>query len=171
MAWLSDKESSSILTAISMRDTGLTIKLTEKECILMPRARGTRATGRTTSSTVSVLKSGMKAANMRVDTLWARKKDKENTPGLMDPHIVENGLITELMGKESTCGKMAVNIMESGSITIWKAMVSTTGQMEEDMKDSITTMRNAVLASTIGQMDANMKDGGIKASSMALGPT
>lgn len=53
MAWLSDKESSSILTAISMRDTGLTIKLTEKECISMPRVLDTRATGRTTSSMVS----------------------------------------------------------------------------------------------------------------------
>lgn len=108
---------------------------------------------------------------MRADTLWARKKDKANTHGLMDPHIVENGLITELMGKESTCGKMAVNSTENGSTTIWKAMVSTTGQMAEDMKDSITTIRNAVLASITGQTDANMKDGGIKASSMALEPT
>ena len=53
MAWLSDKESSSILTAISMRDTGLTIKLTEKECISMLRVLDTRGTGRTTSSMVS----------------------------------------------------------------------------------------------------------------------
>ena len=53
MAWLSGKESSSTLMEISMKDTGLTIKLTEKECISMPRVRDTRATGRTTSNTVS----------------------------------------------------------------------------------------------------------------------
>ena len=53
MAWLSDKESSSILMAISMRDTGLTIKLTEKEFISMLRVLDTRATGRMTSSMVS----------------------------------------------------------------------------------------------------------------------
>lgn len=108
---------------------------------------------------------------MRADTLWVRKKDKANTLGLMDPHIAEIGLITELMGKEYTCGKMAVNFMENGSTTIWKVMVSTTGQMVEDMRDSITMIRNAVLASTIGQTDVSMKVGGTRASSMVLDHT
>jgi len=133
----------------------------------MLRVLDMKATGRMTSSMGSESKSGMKAVNMRADTLWARKKDKANTLGLTDPLIVVNGLITELMGKEYTCGKTAVNIMENGSITIWRATVSITGQMAADMRDSITMIRNAASASTIGRTAANMKAGGIRASSMA----
>ena len=114
MAWRLGKESSSTSTETFMRGTGLIIRLMVMAYILMPKELGTRVNGRMTSSMGTGMRSGMKAANTKVDTPWGRKKAWESIPGRTDLLTMVNGKTIESTAKVSIYGKMGAGSMVTG---------------------------------------------------------
>jgi hypothetical protein len=91
MVKLADKASFSILMVTFMRETGLTTKLTASEHTLMSKELSMRDSGRMTNNMVKELKSGKRDPDTMVCIIWGRKKDSENTLGLMGQSTKENG--------------------------------------------------------------------------------
>ena len=95
MVWHSVRESSNISMVTYTRVTGQTTRLMAMVYTSMPREHDMKEIGRTTSSTDTEMRSGMRVVNMKVDTLWARRKEWESIHGLMARHTTASGRIIE----------------------------------------------------------------------------
>jgi len=60
------------------------------------------------------LRPGQMALNMKVNTFKARNTELEDSPGLMDQHIMESSLKTTSKVKENTTGLMVENMTDFG---------------------------------------------------------
>ena len=94
---------------ISLKASGLMIKLMGMEFIFIKMELSMRETGKMISSMVMVKKSGPMAPNMKDTILRERSMEEVSTYGKMDLCTTEIGTRTELKDMESTNGKTAEN--------------------------------------------------------------
>ena len=74
-------------------DSGKMIRLTDMESIVIWMEQSTKATGKKTSNTATVLKLGQMALDMRVSTLLARNTVLVDSLGLTEAHFTVSLMI------------------------------------------------------------------------------
>ncbi len=104
-------ENFSILMAISLKENGERIKLTELASISIVMELYTRVIGNKISSMAMELKLGPIIPLSRDYTMRERSKVKEGTNGQMEAIMKVNGKIIRLMGSESIIGQMEILIL------------------------------------------------------------
>ena len=111
------KESSITQTVTFTKELGRGIRQMVKAFIQIKRVLATKELGLMTSSTVEDLKPGPKDHLTMESTLIVKRKEEENTSGLMGQATTEIGSTTKSMATEFINGKMVVNIMAPGRTT------------------------------------------------------
>ena len=101
--------------------------------IIMSMVLNMKVSGSRTSNQVMVLKLGQMVLSTLVLTRVVRKKVRGNLNGMMEPHTMDNSLITTLKVLEFMFGLTSEDLMDLGSITKCMVRVSLLGQMEKNI--------------------------------------
>jgi hypothetical protein len=122
-----------MLTEMSMKASGKTIRHMEEESTLMLTDQDMKESGLKISSMDSVLKDGLTEHHMKDIMLRARNMDTASSLGLIIAPTLENFLTTTFMEEESTNGPMEESSQASGVTTRWKVTVPSPGQTAGNM--------------------------------------
>ena len=150
---LKAKENSHIPTVITIKENGLTTKLT----VLAPtftakQEQGTKAIGKTTCNTVRAWKSIVMVTSMKACSSKAKETGKVPTTMQLDKSTKEDGLTVGYKALVLANGLMAKNMKDSGRTTKNTVKAYTPGLMVANMKETIETTRNTDKELTLGQI-------------------
>jgi hypothetical protein len=111
---------------------GVMTKRMARVFTLMLMALAMRASGKKISSMGSALKGGLMGLLTMAITPKEKNTVKENSPGLIIAHLMENSTITIFMVQAYMNGQMVGYSQASGRTTKWRAMAPLPGLMAEN---------------------------------------
>jgi hypothetical protein len=149
-----------MLTAIPMKASGCKIKQTDMDFIYIQTELNTWVIGKTMFNMVGARKHGQMVQGSKAITRRERNTVMALTIGQMDPHLLEAGLTTKLMGMEYTRGQMGASLKGTGKTTTCMVKESTLGPMAVATKGIMKMIKSMVMAFTLGATAGNITDNG-----------
>lgn len=111
-------------------------------------------------------KNGQMVPDMKDNTKMGKRKEEENSSGLMVLRMMESSTTIIFTVKDIIDGLTVEPSMVIGNSTRCMAMVFSLGLMAEGMKENISKIRNKVMVRFIGQMVGNTLDNGQMVNNM-----
>lgn len=93
--------------------------------------------------------------------------ERENTYGMINLSMMDNGQKIRLMDQEFINGQMEDNILDNGRIIICMEEGFTHGKMGEDMKVSTITIGSMEMVNILGLMEESILVNGLMENNMA----
>ena len=161
-----EKENFIMPMGMCMRENGLMIKQTEKECISIKVEQFMMDIGRMIYNMAMEKRYGLMAVNTMESIIKDISMELAPMNGKMAVCIVVNGSIVKYMAWDNIDGQMAENSSENGKTTVWMVLVFIFGLMEEYSKENIEMIKKKDLVYMFGLTIDDIKVGGTMANNM-----